>query len=108
MGKWERFGWNRPNISMSNMTSEIKHMPDYYTANGYFVEVGGLGRDGIYKLKLDKYEALRFWNKMQPLKLFVWNSSTSEWALIDWSQLKRLVAKARKLGMEAIDNDENE
>ncbi|KKL20256.1 hypothetical protein LCGC14_2457280, partial [marine sediment metagenome] len=98
-------GWNRPDVSMNNMTNELKHIPDYYTANGYFVEVGGLGRDGIYKLKLDKYEGLAFWNKMQPLKLFVWNSSTSEWALIQWSEVKRLVAKARKVGVQEFEVD---
>lgn len=108
LGKWERFGWNRPNLTMTHMTDFIRHSPDYYTQIGYLVECAGLGHDGIYKLKLTKYEALKQWNKLQGVKLFLWNSSRSEWAILDWDEVKRLVHKARKKGIEAFENDGNE
>ena len=108
LGKAVRFGWNRPSVTMTHMAEKIRHTPDYYAQIGYLVECAGLGRDGIYKLKLTKYEALKSWNKDQPVMLFLWNSSTSEWALLDWATLKRYVAKAKRNGIEAFENDGNE
>lgn len=108
LGKWERFGWNRPSLTMTHMSEFIRHKPDYYTQIGYLVECAGLGRDGVYKLKLTKYEALKAWNKHQEVRLFLWNSSMSEWVLLSWDQVKSLVGKARKAGVKAFENDGNE
>lgn len=105
---YDRLGWDRPSVSMKNMSVELRHLPDFYSSSGYCVECGGLGRDGVYKLKVSKYEALKFWNRMQAVVLFVWNSHTKQWALVPWAALKRLVAKARKLGIRAFPNDGNE
>ena len=52
-GNLIRLGWNRPNIYMGDMSIVLKHMPDYYSG-GYLIEVMGMGRDGILKLKLDR------------------------------------------------------
>ena len=110
LGKWERYGWNRPSVTMSNMTEKTRHKPDYYVQIGYLVECAGLGRDGIYKLKLSKFEALKLWHKWdQPVMLFLWNSSLSEWVLLDWPQVKKLVGRAkREVGVKAFENDGNE
>lgn len=108
LGRAARFGWNRPSVTMSNMSETIRHTPDYYAQIGYLVECAGLGRDGLYKLKLTKHEALKAWNKIQPVMLFLWNSSTSEWALVDWKQLTSLVRKAKAKGVKAFENDGNE
>lgn len=103
LGKYARFGWNRPPLTMSNMSEFLRHTPDYYTQVGALVECAGLGKDGIYKHKLVKYEALQQWNKLQEVNLFLWNSSTSEWVLLSWPQVRRLVAKAKKVhGIEAF------
>jgi len=108
LGRWERLGWNRPKISMKHMSFFLKHMPDYATSTGHLVEVGGLGRDGVFKLKVDKYEALKEWHRLAgPLVLFIWNSSFREWSLVDWVQTKSLVSKARHRGVEAFENDGN-
>lgn len=108
LGKWERYGWNRPSVTMSNMSDKTRHKPDYYTQIGFLVECMGLGRDGILKLKLSKYDALALWNRHdQPVKLFVWNSSTSEWVVLSWKQIVSLVGKARKAGIKEFKNDKN-
>lgn len=108
LGKAVRFGWNRPSVTMTHMSEKLRHTPDYYAQIGYLVECAGLGRDGIYKLKLSKHEALKLWNKDQPVMLFLWNSSTSEWVLLDWKQITSLVRKAKAKGVEAFENDGNE
>ena len=60
-------------------------------ANGVLVECMGLGRDGILKLKVEKFEALREWNLKQDTGLFVWNSSKGEYAYIKMAQLIKLI-----------------
>ena len=108
LGKAVRYGWNRPSVTMTKMAETIRHTPDYYAQIGYLVECAGLGRDGIYKLKVAKHEALKVWNKIQPVMLFLWNSSTSEWALLDWKSSSKYVARAKRNGVEAFENDGNE
>lgn len=109
VGKVARLGWNRPPVSMSQMTEMIRHVPDYYAQIGRLVECMGLGRDGIIKLKLVKFDALTAWNKIQPVSLFLWNSSMSEWVLLEWRQVQALVRKSKKEhGVQVFKNDGNE
>lgn len=107
LGAWERLGWNRPQVPMRDMGAFIRNMPDYYSA-GYLIECMGLGFDGVLKLKLPKYAALLEWNRHQEVALFVWNSNQGEWRLLYIDTLKRLVAKARRRGVQAFQNDGNE
>lgn len=97
------------------MPSLLRHMPDYYAEAGYCVEVMGLGRDGILKsLKVTKYDVLKLWAKFLKqanieIKLFVWNSHSKEWAILDWDNIVKLVAKSKKqLGVQSFKNDGNE
>ena len=108
LGNSEEFGWRRPSVSMARMSPFIRHKPDFYTASGHLVECMGCGRDGIVKLKEVKYDALREWNRHQEVVLWVWNSSTSEWALAPLTVVKKLVARARRNdGVKAFPNDGN-
>lgn len=102
IGRSETFGWRRPKTTMKNMTPMIKHMPDFYAGSGYLVEVMGCGRDLTLKLKLEKYESLKAWNKVQPVTLFVWNSHHRDWFLLDWDGLKKAVAQGRAAGVKAF------
>lgn len=107
LGPTIRFGWNRPEgVSVTHMPPVLRHTPDYYS-DGSLVEVVGLGRDGILKLKVSKYDALKIWNQLLAegdeggeCLLFVWNSAQKEWALLSWETIKKLVAKARRKGIE--------
>lgn len=108
LGRFERLGWNRPEVPMSRMSPVLRHMPDYYTETGHLVEVMGCGRDGVVKLKVEKWEAMKWWNKSgNEVALFLWNSATNEWSLLDWSQMVTAVRRARAAGIQAFANDGN-
>ncbi len=108
LGTFLRYGFNRPPFKLARIPDFVKHTPDYVTGTGHLVEVMGCGRDGIVKLKLTKWQALKTWNKAtgnnDAVVLFLWNSSTSEWTLIEWDELQRLVSKARRAGVKAFDD----
>lgn len=91
------FGWNRPKLTMRNMSPKIKAMPDFYAGAGYLVECMGCGNDLKLKLKTVKWEALKQWNQDQPVMLFVWNSHLRDWLLLDWEGLKSAVAAGRRV-----------
>jgi hypothetical protein len=78
-GPFVRFGWRRPEVSMSKMSPMLRYMPDFYTADGHLVEIMGCGKDGILKgLKRTKWEAMLEWDRVQPLWFWLWNSHLSE------------------------------
>jgi hypothetical protein len=104
LGKFVRFGFNRPPFKMARITEFIRHTPDYITGTGHLVEVMGCGRDNVLKVKLDKYDALKIWNKHAPVALFVWNSATQEYVLLQWSQLQTLYQKAKRKGVDEFDD----
>ena len=109
LGSWERLGWNRPSFKMKNLSAFMRHMPDYACGTGHVVEVMGCGRDNTVKLKEVKYEALRDWNKhAAPVCLFLWNSHTSEWALLEWREIYNLMRRARREGQIQKFDDGNE
>ena len=108
LGTSLRYGFNRPPFSLARTPDFIKHTPDYVTGTGHLVEVMGCGRDGIVKLKLVKWGALRTWNRVTGdndiVVLFLWNSRTSEWSLVQWDELQQLVTQARRAGVKAFDD----
>jgi len=115
LGPTERYGWNRPqNIQVRHMPQVIRNQPDYYTASNHFVEVMGVGRDGIVKgMKLPKWESYKIWKRIakmmgvEDLLTFIWNSDTEEYAILSYEQMKSLVVRGRKKGVEAF-NDGNQ
>ncbi len=105
----ERLGWDRPRMGVSKMSEELRHLPDFFASDGYLYEVVGMGRDGVLKgVKLDKWESLKFWNKVQDVRLFIYNSAEGALILLPWPTLIQMVAKARKLGVRSFKNDGNE
>jgi len=108
LGRWQRFGHDRTQLYMGKMSSARKHKPDYETAEA-LVEVVGMGRDGVLKLRTTKWHALRAWNNhIDPCYLFVWNRSVSMWALVSYEATKRLVNQARRgPGVQSFDVDNN-
>ena len=116
LGNTVRFGFRRPQgIKFGIFPSGFRHMPDFITAS-YLVEVMGLGRDGILKsLKVDKYEALKFWHKLSlgfkglGVVFFVWNSSKKNYVILAWTDIVEEVKYSkRKHGVQAFENDGNE
>ncbi|HCV02915.1 MAG TPA: hypothetical protein DG048_09740 [Pseudoalteromonas sp.] len=89
-----RFGLNRPPLKMSALPPVIRYTPDYLTSNA-FVEVQGLGGDQMFKLKLDKLEALSFWNNIHPVLLYVYDSHKDRDNTLDWKRLTSLCQEAK-------------
>lgn len=88
-----RYGLNRPPLNMASLPPEIRHTPDYLTSKN-LVEVQGLGKDQMLKMKLDKMKALGSWNKMHAVQLFVYDSTNDRHALIEHNDLQKLCRKA--------------
>lgn len=70
----DRYGFNRPSSAMQKWPAFIRYTPDFIQ-HDRLVEVKGVGRDGIVKIKGENLEAIEAWSKIMPIWLFVWNSS---------------------------------
>jgi hypothetical protein len=70
--RFARYGLDRPAINLDFVPPFVRFSPDYITTDG-FVEVQGMGRDHLFKLKHDKLDALCQWNRMFPTLMFVWD-----------------------------------
>ncbi len=77
-----KYGLDRPPINLAKVPAFIRYTPDFLMHNR-LVEVMGLGRDGLLKLKVDKLVALNRWGNIFPVSLFVWNSHRQVWAMVD-------------------------
>jgi hypothetical protein len=83
-----RYGLNRPKINMAHLPPEIRHTPDYLTTQG-LVEVQGLGKDQILKVKHEKLEALQWWSKVHPLYLFIYDSYRERTYMMPFKELNK-------------------
>jgi hypothetical protein len=105
----ERLGWDRPQMGVAKMSPQLRHLPDFYASDGHLYEVVGMGRDGVLKgIKVDKWESLKFWNSVQAVRVFVWNSALKTMVLLPWPTLVQVVAKARRDGIQSFENDGNQ
>lgn len=89
-----RYGLNRPPLKMASLPLEIRHTPDYLTSS-HLVEVQGIGKDQKLKLKLDKWKALDWWNKVHPLLFFVYDSFNDRVIMLEWEALTKLCKDAK-------------
>jgi hypothetical protein len=78
---WARYGINRPPIQLANVPAFVRYTPDYLTSKG-LIEVQGFGRDQTFKLKDDKYEALRQWQAIFRVDIFVWDSTHKRYGYV--------------------------
>jgi hypothetical protein len=67
---------------MHTLPARVRYSPDYLMS-GKFVEVQGFGRDQTFKLKLDKFGCLSWWNDLLPVDLFIFDSQNSRWQLME-------------------------
>jgi len=85
-GKFARYGLNRPPINMSMVPVLLRYTPDYITSFG-LVEVQGVGKDRILKIKKEKADALDRWHKEFSLRLFVWDSTYKRHMTVPWEDI---------------------
>lgn len=82
-GGWVRYGLCRPPVQMSKLPTFLRYTPDYLTSNG-LVEVQGVGRDRLLKLKVEKALELQQWHNIFGLTLFMWDSKRKDHAYLPW------------------------
>ena len=74
-----RAGHARPPFSIQKLPLLERYRPDYLTPTQY-VECLGVGRDQIVKVKVEKYGVLQYWNGVQAVEVFVWDSHKKRWS----------------------------
>ena len=74
LGQADKFGLRRPNVKLGLFSAFVLHTPDFLTSTGWLVEVMGVGKDQILKLKVSKLDALCEWEEKQRVALYVWDS----------------------------------
>lgn len=85
-----RAGLNRPPFSVAQLPKKERYRPDYLDSKG-FIECQGLGRDGTFKLKLEKYAALSAWHVEHEVSIFIWDSHKKRYAIIALDDLTKIV-----------------
>jgi len=91
---FERYGLNRPAVSLRLLPLMIRHTPDYLTSHG-LVEVQGFGRSQLCHMKLDKLDALKQWNKVFPVDLFWYDSLNDRTCQIPLKDFIKLIKNAQ-------------
>ena len=88
--KWVRYGLNRPPLKMSSLSELVRTTPDYLTSDG-FVEVKGLGRDQRLKIKQSSLTAMKHWDLMMPLRIFIWDSHKKRSTTVPLNFIEQLI-----------------
>lgn len=89
-----RTGLKRPPIRVRDLHPYVAQLPDYLTTKGW-IEVMGMGEDGILKLKIKKLEALNYWGLLMPLVLWVWDSHKKRHTEVPLERLNDLAVSAK-------------
>lgn len=89
-----RFGLQRPPLQMHMLPTRIRYTPDYLMSKK-FVEVQGFGIDQTIKLKVDKANALHWWNDVHPVEIFLWDSHHQRSTLVPLSVLDSVLGSGQ-------------
>jgi len=84
-----RVGFNRPPFkSFYKFAPELRLMPDYACegTEAVLIEVKGCGKEGV-KIKDESVSAMEFWHTLNKVKIFIYNSSSKSYCLIDLQDL---------------------
>jgi len=84
----------------------MRTRPDYlcqYNNDTFFLEVKGIGADGVLKVKLDSLEGATFWNTIHPLYFFIFDSTGKRFAKVALTRLREMI---KKIFPQAFPGDE--
>jgi len=91
--QFEHFGQkSESSLDYKTLSIYLRTRPDYICQRGsetFFVEVKGVGRDGILKIKLESIIGAPYWATLLPLKIFVYDSARKKCSLCSFDHLKR-------------------
>lgn len=95
---FERFGQSEESkLTYYLLHTYIRTRPDYICQKDketFFIEVKGMGADGILKVKLDSMEGATYWSTIHPLHFFIYDSVKKRFAKAALITLKE---KAKKI-----------
>lgn len=76
--KHHKLGLNRPPFNVAGMGAMLRYTPDR-ALRDRLVEVMGLGKDRVLKLKHEKLDALIAWTMVAPVDLFVYDQTEHDY-----------------------------
>jgi hypothetical protein len=92
---FEHFGFKSESLlDYKTIPVYVRTRPDYICQKeneNFFVEVNGVGKDGIIKIKIDAVVGIPFWEMLLPVKIFIYDSTRKKYSLFPFSMLKRKV-----------------
>jgi hypothetical protein len=92
------FGFNRPPFSIQQIPVRLRYAPDRITPRE-FLEVKGVGRDGLIKIKHEDLSCLLWWDDLFPVEIFVYDSHRNRWAVVSIKDIQAW-ASAGELEMD--------
>lgn len=95
--KHHKLGLNRPKFGLRGVDANIRYTPDRLLPSA-FVEVMAIGHDNTLKLKHEKLEALKAWQRLADTDLFVYHKPRN----VYWQAPVR--AWSRKFTSHGVDN----
>jgi len=103
---FERFGQPAESpLKYFRLHTYMRTRPDYLCQKDqetFFLEVKGIGADGILKIKLDSLEGATYWSTIHPLHFFIYDSARKRFAKTALTTLKD---KARKIPPQSFPED---
>ncbi len=76
-----KYGLDRPPIDMGALPPYIRYTPDFLLDLYGLIEVQGCGRDGLFKFKHEKLNALTDWRYQAPVYLWLWHQPTDQYVI---------------------------
>lgn len=77
-----KYGLDRPPVDLRLINAMIRYTPDFICDGYGLVEVQGCGRDGLFKFKHDKLEALGRWAGLEYVWLWLWYQPSDECVVV--------------------------
>ncbi len=86
-----KYGLDRPPVDLSQVEPEIRYTPDFLADQLGLVEVQGCGKDGLFKFKHDKLEALRTWDyHLATVQVWLWHQPSDQCVVVPIVDLARM------------------
>lgn len=84
------YGLSRPPINMGKLPEFLRYTPDYLQ-HDRLVEVKGLGRDQVLKVKTEQIRALNEWDEKYPVDVFIYDSANNRYTQVSLLELRELI-----------------
>lgn len=93
-GGFAHYGLRRPPLNLAKVPIKVRYTPDMVTSHG-LIEVMGLGKDQLLKLKCEKFEALIEWNSDWKVDLFIYDSANKRYCTVSLDDLSKIIVTGK-------------